>query len=227
MAEQNNAKGRLSKPIGSDEIGNWLMSDANKSLLVRHLHNYFSLDYSGKYFESFIQNSSPDQFTPWDILAVESLSITVPSEKALRLLVDTGHIVDLIRQVRVEMREGCETPWRCRPELLLDGSPLSNLYFHLREKLELGRVTTSKLLAAKFPQLVPIRDSLVERLLGLEKSREWWTPISRIFRECPSLESRLDGLPLPVGAPEVTTLRRLDVILWMEAKERGLDSQRR
>lgn len=201
------------------------MSDSNEALLVDHLNDYFSLDYSGKHFESFIQRSSPDQFTPWDVLAVESLSISFPSGKAHALLNQNQTSLELIRQVRAEIADGRDTLWSCRPDLLEEGSPLSRLYYFLRHEIGLGRVTTSKLLASKFPRLVPIRDSLVEQLLGLQQSREWWKPISRIFKESPSMESRLDELPLPVGGPEVTTLRRLDVILWMEAKARGFNSR--
>jgi hypothetical protein len=89
----------------------------------------------------------------------------------------------------------------------------------------LGYVTTSKLLAAKFPSVIPIRDSKVETLLGLAKSREWWEPIRNLFTAPGlSLADHIDGLNVSEKIGNVTTLRRLDVVLWMEAKARGLDT---
>ena len=69
--------------------------------------------------------------------------------------------------------------------------------------------------------MVPIRDSKVETLLGLEKSREWWSPTRKLFTvPSQSLAGYLDELNVPAEVGTVTTLRRLDVILWMEAKAR-------
>jgi hypothetical protein len=78
-------------------------------------------------------------------------------------------------------------------------------------------------MAAKFPQVVPIRDSQVELLLGLQKEKSWWSTFRTLFKEtAPRLAEHLDGLPLPTEAGQITTLRRLDVILWMEAKARSM-----
>ena len=86
-------------------------------------------------------------------------------------------------------------------------------------------MTASKLLATKFPAVVPIRDSKVETLLGLEKSREWWFPIRKLITVPDlSLAGYLDELEVPAEVGHVTTLRRLDVILWMEAKARGIQT---
>ena len=84
----------------------------------------------------------------------------------------------------------------------------------------------SKLTAAKFPTVVPIRDSKVETLLGLEKSREWWSPIRKLFTfPGQSLAGYLDELKVSTEVGKVTTLRRLDVILWMEAKARRIKTR--
>lgn len=76
----------------------------------------------------------------------------------------------------------------------------------------------SKLLACKFPELIPIRDGRVEKLLGWSDKKEWWEPMHALLDK--TIE-RLDELQINKSDISVTTLRKLDVILWMEARERG------
>ena len=131
------------------------------------------------------------------------------------------HLAEALRS----LVPGQDSLWTCDEELLSDGKPLSKLYSMLRAEEGLGYVTASKLMATKFPSVVPIRDSKVETLLGLEKSREWWAPIRGLFSASgQSLAEYLDGLDVPIEVGTVTTLRRLDVILWMEAKARRIQT---
>lgn len=76
----------------------------------------------------------------------------------------------------------------------------------------MGRTKTSKLLAPKRPSLIPIFDSVVERLLP--PVVDHWEAFGHVFAD--------DDLPLLLaiasrsGAPEgATLLRKLDVLLWM------------
>jgi len=74
-----------------------------------------------------------------------------------------------------------------------------------------------------FPAVVPIRDSMIEALLSLGDHDNWWMKVRELFRDDgDSLVELLDGLRIPESAGDVTTLRRLDIILWMEANARGL-----
>jgi hypothetical protein len=89
-------------------------------------------------------------------------------------------------------------------------------------------VKSSKLLAAKFPEVVPIRDSKVETLLGLSSSESWWLDIRKLFLDDGEvLANHLDRLPVPPGCSPIATLRRLDIILWMEAKARKIQTKKR
>ena len=97
------------------------------------------------------------------------------------------------------------------------GNPLESLYSDLRSVRGIGPVVCSKLMSAKFPSIIPIRDSKVEALLGCEESVTWWKPILELFA---SAEAVLDTLS--TGQINATNLRKLDVILWMEARERGI-----
>ena len=217
--------GEKYKPIPASEIRSWLLAGENKQRIQDHLSWYFSQEYSGKHFEWFVAQSDSKTFTPWDILAVEALSVTVPTKTARWLFKSTSELDEHLAEVLRSLLPGQDSLWTCDEELLSDGKPLSKLYSMLRAEEGLGYVTASKLMAAKFPSVIPIRDSKVETLLGLEKSREWWSPIRKLFIvPGQSLAECLDELKVPAEIGNVTTLRRLDVILWMEAKARNIQT---
>jgi hypothetical protein len=216
----------MNKPIPDTEIRGWLLAEENKQRIQDHLSRYFTVKYSGKHFEWFVVQSDPKKFTPWDILAVEALSRTVPTETARWLFEPNTVRDDLYAESLRSLVSDRDSLWTCDEKLLNDGGALRGLYKLLRKQPGLGKVTASKLLATKFPAAVPIRDSKVETLLGLEKSREWWSPIRKLFTvPGQSLAGYLDELKVPAEVGKVTTLRRLDVILWMEAKARRIETR--
>lgn len=210
-------------PILFANIHEWLLQDQNRQRQINHLNRYFGSNYSGKLFEYFAARSESKVFTPWDILAVESLSVSVPPATA-KWLLEPDEVRDGYLEIANKYFGDPETTlWGCDQALIGDESELSKLYALLRLQPGLGYVTTSKLMAAKFPRIVPIRDSQVELLLGLQNEKSWWSTFRTLFKETAlSLAEHLDGLPIPNGAGQVTTLRRLDVILWMEAKARSM-----
>ena len=75
----------------------------------------------------------------------------------------------------------------------------------------------SKLMATKFPELIPIRDSRVEALLECTGHHEWWKPMHRLLSET---RKALSSLEIFNASIEVSLLRKLDVVLWMEASDR-------
>ena len=213
------------KAIPISAIRSWLLAEENKQRIQNHLSRYFTVKYSGKYFEWFVAQSDSKMFTPWDILAVEALSRTVPTETARWLFEPNKVRDDFLAESHRRLVPGRDLLWTCDEKLLDDGGALRGLYKLLRKQPGLGKVTASKLLATKFPTVVPIRDSKVETLLDLEKSLEWWSPIRGLFAaDGESLAEYLDGFDVPVEVGTVTTLRRLDVILWMEAKARNIQT---
>ena len=217
----------VKKPIPISEIHTWLFATENKYRIQSHLTRYFS-NYNGRHFEWFITRSDPRIFTSWDILAVEALSVSVRTETAKWLLEPNEIRDDLLAESRLSLGSGQGSLWTCDEKLLNSGGALSDLYTLMREKDGLGYVTASKLLATKFPAVVPIRDSQVESLLDLRKSKEWWSPIRGLFNSHDqSLANYLSDFSVPIEVGNVTTLRRLDVILWMEAKARRFESPKR
>jgi len=149
----------------------WLTDPANIEVMRDHLAQYFGrsiegvANTSGQYFEQFIGMSAPLRFTAFDILAAESLSVDVPSDVGHWLVRPDSERDDHLRKCFEDFSHG-QSLWDCDPKLLADEGSLSRLYLKLRVQKGLGKVTTSKLLATKFPNVVPIRDSLVEQVLG-------------------------------------------------------------
>ena len=147
-------------------------------------------------------------------------------------LLENEEVRKIVEAICDSLVPGEDTLWTCDRDLLTGDKDapdtsglLFRLYYLLRSKdIGIGPVTTSKLLAAKFPKIVPIRDSIVAELLGMTRRDDWWTAIRDQFT--PQLVKHLDGLALPNNARQVSTLRRLDIILWMEANAREISLRR-
>jgi len=220
-------------PIGAEHIPEWV--DHHHDRIVAHLEHYFrraddSVAYQGQHFEWFQQRSSPLTFTENDLLAIGALSVALPAQTARLLLEDRdntfGELLRKCHELIEHRRVGndlstCPTEW-----LEAESSPFIDLYNALRCLHGSGKVITSKLMACKFPTLIPIRDHLVEVLLGMETSKLWWMPIRLLLTRGVGVDSTvgsiLQGIDGGVDFGHVCVTRRLDVVLWMEARSRGL-----
>lgn len=100
------------------------------------------------------------------------------------------------------------------PAAIANDSPLSKVYEALKSIGDISYVRASKLLAAKRPALVPVRDSVVEDFLGAD--RAWWAPYRDLVSNS-EFVARVDELSVAVP-DRVSLLRRIDVALWMAGK---------
>jgi len=199
----------------------WL-TDSARSLDHQHsLNRYFGINgeteiFQGRNFEWFLSKSQNGIFTPFDFLAIGALSVEIPAESQRLLLEDAGskyeNLLGSCREYMITNQTAGDLSW-----IWKTGNPLELLYSELRSVRGIGPVVCSKLMAAKFPAIIPIRDSKVEALLGCEESMSWWQPILEFY------ETVKDSLnSFNTGQVKVTNLRKLDVILWMEARKRGI-----
>lgn len=69
----------------------------------------------------------------------------------------------------------------------------------------------------KLNSLNQIRDSRVEALLECSSHDEWWNPMHRLVSET---RKALSSLEIFNASIEVSLLRKLDVVLCMEASDR-------
>lgn len=223
--------GEIGGPIGLDAFPAWIAT--HESRVIAHLERYFRPDpdplrvYQGQHFEWFLRRSQLTQFTSEDFAAIAALSVSVPAQTARTLIDDiNGDFTDLLSRCQALILSAePDTELASCPETWLtnDSSPFVQLYRSLRKLDGIGPVVCSKLMASKFPSLVPIRDQLVEILLGMEHRIDWWVPIRRLLLSgAPTVDATLRGLSGDGTFNDVPVTRRLDVALWMEARSRGL-----
>jgi hypothetical protein len=209
--------------LGMDSVTRWINSDENRDHLQGLLDRYYGdlgPGYEGRQFEWFIRRSQSSQFTEADLMAIGALSVSVPPSTARLLLEDpTKNFARLLERCDQEVFENQDSA--TKSWLWRSGSAFNALFEALSDPILIGvgKVVRSKLMAAKFPALIPIRDSRVERILGMVDSYEWWKPIHELLT---STEKTLAQLKIRDDSLVVTPLRKLDVILWMEATDRDL-----
>jgi len=176
---------------------------------------YFD-SFTGRRFDDFAHRSSPNHFTAWDVVAVSTLSVQIPSNAAIRLIDD--EIADAEGELGVLLSRIPEDAAVWDKVDYLAGDVARQLWSLIRGLPELGRTKTSKLLAAKRPFLFPIYDRYVgNALLANQETDDW--PLWRerfagvsgqeLIRSCDSVR-REAGLPDGISA-----LRILDVSIWM------------
>jgi uncharacterized protein DUF6308 len=175
--------------------------------------------YSGSQFEVIAaHNPDPYSIGPADFTAVSMLSVDVPAQAAIRLLgPDAGEITGLLMRIPVD-----EDIIDVDSDILATGSAASKLWQLLRSGADgLGPTTTSKLIAAKRPRLIPIWDSFVQQATGLDTTDYWrqfqqvlvaddraiWNWLTEIREHCPNVPAKIPNL------------RLLDVLLWMTVKQ--------
>ncbi len=207
-------------PLGIEGAAAWITSASDA--VQDHLLTYTST-YTGRWFEWFVEQSQTERFTAEDVLAVASLSRDIKIEAAHALISDSdGKFMRLLAESNTLVAAAGAPSGLA--DMDLDGELariLSAIYREVRAVPHVGKVSGSKLLAAKFPAHVPIRDARVEQLLGLSISNEWWSPMQELLR-VDGVAQALNAVEIPADRSTVTTLRRLDIVLWCEAKRRGL-----
>ena len=194
---------------------------------VDHLQRYYAVDadghpsYTGSRFESMAAlNTDPNTIGPADFLAASMLSVNVPAEAAIRLLDRDAAIVSrLLDEIPTDV-----DIVDVDPSLLGGDSPAGQLWDVLRRGRDgLGPTTTSKLLAAKRPRLLPIWDSFVEQATGLD-TIDYWRKFQYVLADDQrAVWTWLGGLrSLAPNVPEhIPKLRILDVLLWMSVDGRA------
>ncbi|MGW8955599.1 DUF6308 family protein [Streptomyces sp. NPDC055709] len=156
--------------------------------------------------------------TAADLIAVQTLSVTVPVPVALDLLEGRlgGHLSDLLRAmpVDVDMAEADAAH-------LFPGSPADQAWHLLHDQLDVGWVIAGKLLARKRPRLLPVYDRVVRCALG--RPRPFWLSLHTALREDgAALHRQLLELRQAAGLPEtVSALRVCDVAVWMSHRALG------
>jgi hypothetical protein len=158
-----------------------------------------------------IGENDPLAIGPDDLLATTMLDIRFSPASVRPILgPDREALTELLRQIP----SGTDI-WQADDDDLANAEALWKC---LRTYHGIDWVVAGKLMARKRPRLIPIIDSVVTRTLRFPKGTYWAT-----LREAladPQRRKRIEALRPPGLTPAVSTLRLLDVAVWM----RGSDS---
>jgi hypothetical protein len=190
-----------------------------------HLERYFrepgrgalaAGTYAGRLFERVGGGGDrpevANRLTAEDLLAVECLSVQVPPEAAFELLHGAlaRRLSDILSQIPTGVRIRDDDAERH----LADGSPADTAWRLLHSLSGVGWVTAGKLMARKRPALIPVYDQVTRCVLGAPD--KVWIGLHQAMHEDRALTDRLERLAAKASVPaRVTSLRTLDVILWM------------
>nr|WP_221936634.1 DUF6308 family protein [Skermania sp. ID1734] len=192
--------------------------------------SYFSKDsqgaplFTGSVFERLEDDRKcPNEFTTSDFVAVSMLSVNVPAQAAIRLL---GRDRDECSQLFAEIPMGVELA-DADDALIGPDSAAAQLWKLLRFRgrsarkgAGLGQTTTSKLLARKRPHLLPVWDSVVIGVTGQPHKGSWHWLRDQLRADDRALAHWVRNAA-PPELNDISTLRLLDILLWMTGKQKG------
>lgn len=179
--------------------------------------------YSGARFENLGGGGDvaehKDRITPWDLVAVKCLSVDIPINVSLDLLEGAlgDQIASDLKKVPVDIDLGDDEA-RAHVD---PGSPAQHAWQALVDQTDVGWVTAGKLLARKRPRLIPVWDSVVRCVYDVPKGQDSWVWLNELLREEGGAVSRQVARVRDAAALDVhvSTLRTLDVILWMRHRK--------
>lgn len=177
-----------------------------ESRAIKSLEVYLS-SYTGRAFES-LADLDVDRITANNLVAVGALSAPIPAEAAI-LLLDGG----MQRRISGLLRAIPDVAiWDDRADLSRTGGAWE-LCEVLRAVDGLGPVRTSKLMASKRPALIPIADQHVAESLCFG-SVDYWALMQSVLRDG-ALRDRVFGVAREAGGAHLSTLRTIDIVVWM------------
>jgi Family of unknown function (DUF6308) len=179
--------------------------------------------YSGAYFERIGggggREDIADQFTAEDLLAVTMLSVRIEGYHALEVLCyQAGTLNGLLSQIPHNIalhdpgaaahiaKDGAAwTLW----EAICDIEPRPG-------SGRIGPVAAGKLLARKRPDLLPVYDSRIKKVLSRPRQDIWWwDALHKKLVSDPGLIEELKAVREGAGAGHMSLLRVFDVMCWM------------
>ncbi|MEV3875060.1 DUF6308 family protein [Streptomyces sp. NPDC049906] len=194
------------------------------------LRRYFGIDlppggmpFTGSRFEHLAGGGDrlevADRFTAEDLVAVQTLSVTVPASVALDLLEGRlgAQLSGLLQAI----------PWDidmvdAEANVLAEGSPADHAWHLLCDQYGVDWVIAGKLLARKRPRLLPVYDRVVRCALGRPRPSFWLALHAALREDDAGLHRRLLELRQVAGVPEtVSALRVCDVAVWMGHRALG------
>lgn len=180
--------------------------------------------YSGSYFERLggggDRPETAYQFTAEDLLAVSMLSVPVVRYYALHVLdYKARELSGLLAQIPLDVTLADPDA----RELIAQDGPAQALWQVLHDiksrpqaRNRLGPIAAGKLLARKRPQLIPVYDSYVKKVLRRPTDdQSWWHDLRCQLIKDKDLVPELETVRARAGAGHLSLLRTFDIMCWM------------
>ncbi|WP_393096695.1 DUF6308 family protein [Streptomyces sp. LN325] len=160
-----------------------------------------------------------DRITAEDLVALQTLSVTVPAPVALDILESPlgTRLSGLLHAIPrdIDMADADAT-------VVADSSPADQAWHLLCEQYGVDWVIAGKLLARKRPRLLPVYDKVVRCALGRPRPSFWLALHAALSADDRALHRQLLALRQAAGVPEtVSALRVCDVAVWMGHRAEG------
>lgn len=190
---------------------------------VRDLRRYFDdrpaagIPYTGRRFEALAgggdRAETANRITADDLVAVTTLSVSVPAETAIQLLDESlgKQLAECLAGIPVATPLADDDAG----ELIATDSPAQEAWRLLMACDGISWVTASKVLARKRPHLLPVYDDVVR--CAVKHPSDFWAALHAALRaDDKALDARLNELRATAALdPYISALRVLDVALWM------------
>jgi len=160
-----------------------------------------SSGFAGATFDQLGENQ-PDRFTDSDMLALNLLDEQL-GPAAIRAI-DRGDLDGILAEVSRERHL-----WQSDES---DIYRMKALHAALRGLAGVGPTKAAKLAARKRPRLIPIYDSVVERVMQPDKGG-WWTSLAAALDD--GRRRAIENLDPKIPGYQPTVLRLLDAAIWM------------
>ncbi|MGW4162256.1 DUF6308 family protein [Streptomyces sp. NPDC004788] len=211
-------------------LGHRLRVLLNSERVVGDLRRYFRIGvppgeatFTGSRFEHLAGGGDrPDiaeRFTAKDLVAVQTLSVTVPASVALDLLEGSlgAQLSGLLHAIPRDL-----DMVDAEADVLAEGSPADQAWHLLCAQYGVDWVIAGKLLARKRPRLLPVYDRVVRCALGRPRPSFWLALHAALREDGTALHRRLLELRQTAGLPQtVSALRVCDVAVWMGHRAEG------
>lgn len=205
----------------------WFFDGPRRAEAVQALKDYFDpvTGATGAWFERLADREHPNEITAQDLVAVSSLAVEIPARKSIWILgLGAAEVTALLE--KFQPRD--IALWSDAADLSRE-SPAWELWKLIQEKANacppgysgMGVTKTSKLLAAKRPNLIPIQDSLVNSALFKRHIDNYWEPWQRLHQsnEGTQLRQAAESVRDEAGVGELLgPLRIIDIVIWSWAK---------
>ena len=170
--------------------------------------------FHGSYFDSIdtdITGQYSDRITAADLYSVAMLQTRIERAAGIEILNNREAITSELSLITTRPL-GELSAEECESQLGQESSA-RKLWDLLINVYSIGPTRASKIMARKRPDLIPINDSVINRVADISGKNDWslWWEALTVDSV---LNDRAQELRQAIGRPDLSILRVLDVVLW-------------